>query len=295
MDRPVGRAIYTQMLNPRGGIESDLTAVRLADDHYRLTVGTAAIRRDMAWLHGHLGGARVRLSDRTAEVATLGLMGPQASALLNALGCDLSGLRYFHSMNAEITGIPVRATRLSYVGEHGFEISCTIRDVGRLWVVLAGAGAAPAGLYAQTSMRIEKRFLSFGHDMDGDTTPLDVGLGFAVGWGTEFIGRDALERQREEGAESRLVTLVLDDADANPIGDEPVLNGDQLIGKVTSAAFGHRLGRPCALALLSRPVCPESFETGGVVIAGAPCHAALSDGSAFDPDGLRMRPEADVT
>ena len=289
MDRPVGRAIYTQMLNDRGGIESDLTAVRLAGEHYRLTVGTSAIRRDMAWLLRHMDEARVRLTDRTAAVATLGLMGPEAGALLNALGCDLSGLGYFHSTETEIAGIPVRATRLSYVGEFGFEISCKMGDVSRLWVVLAGAGATPAGLYAQTSMRIEKRFLSFGHDMDGDTTPLDVGLGFAVGWDTDFIGRAALERQRDEGGSNRLVTLVLDDPDANPIGDEPVLYDGEMIGKVTSAAFGHRIGRVCALAYLSAEASVREGAGVEILIAGARCAAKPCFGAAFDPDGQRLR------
>ena len=150
----------------------------------------------------------------------------------------------------------------------------------------------PAGMYAQTSMRIEKRFLSYGHDMDTDTSPLEVGLGFALAWETDFIGRDALERQRDAGVQNRLVTLVLDDAMANPVGDEPVFLGDRIVGKTTSAAFGHRLGRPCALAFLSEGVeLAEGIELA-VSIAGQTATAVARTKAAFDPAGQRMRPGA---
>ena len=290
MDRSADRAIYTQMLNERGGIESDLTAVRLSETRYRLTVGTTSIRRDMSWLKRHLDGERVTLRDCTIEVATLGLMGPNSASIVTTLGAGaLRELGYFGSVEMEVAGIPVRASRLSYVGEAGWEISCDSNDVPRLWDLVVAAGAAPAGMHAQSSMRIEKRFLSYGHDMDTDTSPLDVGLGFAVGWDTEFIGRDAVLRKRDAGATNRLVTLVLEDADANPVGDEPVLQRGRIIGKTTSAAFGHRIGRPCALAFLGDAGRIAEGSEISVSIAGKRCAASVCLGPAFDPAGERKR------
>lgn len=290
MDRPVGRAIYTQMLNERGGIESDLTAVRLSQTRYRLTVGTTAIRRDMSWLKRHLDGERVTLRDCTTEVATLGLMGPDSASIAMALGAGaLRELGYFRSVETELAGVPVRAARLSYVGEAGWEVSCDASDVPRFWERFVAAGAEPAGMHAQSSMRIEKRFLSYGHDMDTDTSLLDVGLGFAVGWDTDFIGRDALSRLRDKGTENRLVTLVLEDAEANPIGDEPVFLEGGTIGKTTSAAFGHRIGRPCALAFLTRAGQVSDGAVASISIAGTAYAARVRTAAAFDPTGRRMR------
>ena len=290
MARPVGRVIYTQMLNERGGIESDLTVVRLSETSYRLTVGTTAIRRDMAWLRRHSVDANVTLTDRTVEIATIGLMGPQSASVLGAVDAgELVSLGYFRSDESEISGIPVRASRLSYVGEMGWEISCAAGDVARLWDALIGAGAEPAGMYAQTSMRIEKRFLSYGHDMDTDTTPLDVGLEFAIGWDTEFIGRAALRRQFEAGVRGNLVMLTLDDPQANPIGDEPVLMAGRIVGKTTSAAFGHRIGRPCAFAFIPADAYAGDDAEVTVRIAGQHFTAALERRAAFDPEGKRLR------
>ncbi len=288
MDREPGRAIYTQMLNDRGGIESDLTAVRLTETQFRLTVGTGAVLRDLSWIRDHMDGERVGVEDRTTEIATIGLMGPDAAEIAHSAGAeDLTDLGYFHSVETELVGTQVRATRLSYVGEPGWEISCAATDVARLWDLLTHSGAAPAGLYAQTSMRVEKRFLSYGHDIDADTTPLDAGLDFAIAWDTDFIGRTALMQQRDRGADCRVFLLELDDKAAYPIGEEPVFLGGRIIGKTTSAAFGHRIGKPLAIAHLSEPQPPGS--TVEIAIAGNRFAATILPGAAFDPSGARMR------
>jgi len=164
MDRPPGRAIYTSMLNERGGIESDLTAIRVQQNRYRLYVGTAAIKRDLAWLHRHrLADERVTITDVTDAYAVLGLMGPKSAAVANAVGADvLNELRYFQAGGAEIAGHPVLAARLSYVGEAGWEITCSTEHALAIYQALHQNGARPAGLFAQTSMRIEKGFLAYG-------------------------------------------------------------------------------------------------------------------------------------
>jgi glycine cleavage system aminomethyltransferase T/glycine/D-amino acid oxidase-like deaminating enzyme len=252
MTREAGRAIYTSMLNERGGFVEDLTAQRLTTNRYRLFVGSAAPARVMGWLRRHLGeDERVELSDETEAFAVLGLMGPEAARIARDLGvADLNNLRFFEHARAEIAGVSARAVRLSYVGEPGWEITCAAGDADRLYRAMAGAGAVPAGLNAQTSMRIEKRFLSMGHDIDADMTPIEAGLNFAVNWDSGFVGRDALLARRDKGPRSRVVSLIFDDPHVVPIGGEPVYRDDRVVGQTTSAAFGHRVGAPVAIATI---------------------------------------------
>ena len=292
MTRAPGRAIYTAMLNERAGFESDLTALRLSDESYRLYVGTAAVRRDLAWLSRHVeAGERVSLIDETADHAVLALMGPGAKSIVRALGADtIVALGYFRHGEDLLAGVPVRAVRLSYVGEHGWEMTCRTEDALKLYDALHEAGARAAGLYAQTSMRIEKRYLAMGHDLDADVTPLEAGLEFAVDWNKPFIGRDALERRRERGVATRLATLVLDDESAVPLGNEPVVLGGSIVGKTTSAAFGYRVGRPVALAYLE--IGGEGQIEGlriDVDIARERYSGTASLLAAFDPRGERLR------
>ncbi len=291
MDRAPGRAIYTSMLNARGGIESDLTAVRLAEDRYRLYVGTAAVRRDMAWLKRQLGDARVGLRDCTEELAVLGFMGPQSARIAAVLGAaELNELGYFAAGEAEVAGVPVHGVRMSYVGEQGWELSCKVQDARRLYQVLHEQGARPAGVFAQSAMRIEKRFLAYGHDLDTDISPLQAGLGFAVAWNTDFIGRDALLEQRDAHQACRIVSIVLDDEFAVPIGNEPVYSGSAIVGKTTSAAFGYRIGRPVALADIQSSEARREGACVEIDIARVRCAGRITLQAPFDPGGRRMRP-----
>ncbi|MGI9521958.1 MAG: GcvT family protein [Hyphomicrobiaceae bacterium] len=290
MDRPPGRAIYTAMLNEAGGMESDLTAVRLSDDHYRLYVGTTATRRDLSWLRRHVDDARVALTETTRDFAVMGLMGPDAAKIATAVGADnLNELSYFRSKQTEIAGCEVLGVRLSYVGEAGWELTCKAEEAPLIYDALQAQGARPSGSLAQTSMRIEKRFLAYGHDLDTDICPIESGLEFAVGWDTNFVGRDALLRKRDEGKENRLVSLVFDDAGAVPLGNEPVYLYDTIVGKTTSAAFGYRTGKPVAIADLLVPEARNSETRLLVDIAGQRFDACVRVGAAFDPTGERMR------
>ncbi|MDE0809796.1 MAG: FAD-dependent oxidoreductase [Alphaproteobacteria bacterium] len=253
MTRPAGCAIYTSMLNERGGFVEDLVVQRLTPSRYRLFVGAASPVRVLGWLRRHLGEAEnVELLDETEAFAVLGLMGPEAARIASDLGAgDLNGLRFFEHARMGIAGISTRAVRLSYVGEAGWEITCAAADAARLYLAIVEAGAVPAGLNAQTSMRIEKRFLSMGHDIDADMTPVEAGLSFAVNWDSEFIGRDALLARRYDGPGIRVVSLIFDDPDVVPIGGEPVYWGGRVVGQTTSAAFGYRVGAPVAIATIS--------------------------------------------
>ncbi len=287
MAKPPGRAIYTALLNERGGFESDITAQRLADDHYRLFVGSGAIKRDLAWLHRHKGAFRVTLSDSTERFATLALMGPQAARIADELGApELNELGFFRVGEAHMLGHHLRVARLSYVGEAGWEITCRAENAASLYGAMREAGARPAGLFAQTSMRIEKRYLAYGHELDSDVTPIEAGLEFAVAWQTDFIGREALLRRREAGIGHRMVTLLLEE-EAFPHGHEAILMMGEVVGETTSASFGYRIGRPLALAYVKAAI-PEGSEVE-INIAGSLTKARLTFFAAFDHKSARMR------
>ena len=293
MSRPPGRAVYTLMLNERGGIEGDLVAMRLGVEDYRLYVGTAAIKRDLAWLRRHLDpNEAVTLEDETEAHAVLAVTGPEAARVVDAAGArELLALGYFRHGKARIGGVAVHGVRLSYVGEAGWEITCPSDRAQPLYEALHEAGARPAGVLAQTSMRIEKRFLAYGHDIDTDTTPLEAGLGYTLRRDKDFLGRDALLRLEDRPPKQRMATIVLDDANAVPLGSEPVYLGDRIVGKTTSAAFGYRVGKPVALAMLDSERLSEApTQRVDIDIAGSRVAGGVTFEAAFDPRGARMRP-----
>ncbi len=290
VNRPPGSVIYTAMLNERGTFESDLTAQRIASDHYRLFVGTTAIKRDLAWLHRHRKDFDVALSDSTEDYATLALMGPRAAQIVAETGApELNDLGYFKVGPAHIAGKHVRAARMSYVGEAGWEITMKAENAGAVYDALVAAGAHPAGLYAQTSMRIEKGFCAMGHELDSDVTPIDAGLDFATRKSGGFVGADALSAKRASGTASRVVSLRFLDDTAVPLGHEPVHSNGQIVGQTSSAAYGFRVGAPIALAH-AEPLTDGQRVT--VDIAGIHYQAEVKRGPLFDPTGQRMRADA---
>jgi glycine cleavage system aminomethyltransferase T len=291
MDRAPGRVIYTVLLNAKGGILSDLTAIRIAEDHFRLTVGTAAIRRDLGWLTRYLvPGEKVTLSDVTDRYAVLGLMGPRAAGIATHLGGGrLNDLKYFGATETEFAGNPVLGARLSYVGEAGWELTCLAEDAPALAEAMIAAGAVPAGLFAQTSMRIEKRFLAYGHDIDTDTNPYQAGLEFALRKEGGYIGAEALDALPARKRQSRIFSILFEDNYAVPIGSEPVLLDGRIIGKTTSGSFGFRIGKPIALADLHDASDLTDTSTVQVDIAGILHECQIVSGAAFDPSGTRMR------
>jgi 4-methylaminobutanoate oxidase (formaldehyde-forming) len=301
---PPGRAVYTALLNERGGIEADLTVLRLTEASFLVVTGTAQVVRDAHWLRRHLEeGLYATVSDVTSAYAVLGVMGPKSRDLLRRLTpADLSNAAfpYFTWREIELGQALVRAARLSYVGELGWELyvpsefACHVYDA----VTAAGRdlGLADAGTEALASLRIEKAYRAWGHDIGPDDTPLEAGLGFAVKLDKPggFIGREALLRQREAGVGRRLVGLTLDDPEALPLGDEPILKGGAIAGQVTSAAFGHSLGRAVALGYLRLPVgtsAEEMIAQGDFMldIAGRQVSARPSLSPPWDPQGRRLR------
>ncbi|MGI9317763.1 MAG: GcvT family protein, partial [bacterium] len=291
MDRPPGSVIYTGMLNERGGFISDLTVQRIATDDYLLFVGTSAIKHDLVWLNSHVKpGERVRLINQTDELATVGLMGQESEALMASLGVDdVNTLGYFRHREYIVGGIPLRAARLSYVGECGWEFTCRSNDVSKLYDLLRSEGAQPAGLFAQTSMRVEKAYLSYGHDLDTDINPIDSGLDFAVDWNSDFIGKQALQVAQQAPLLKTRVSIMVNDPKANPIGNEPVYYDGQIVGQTTSAAFGFRVGCPVAIAYLKTEYFdhPEDLIVE-LDLAGNRAEGRVVVGAVFDPSGTRL-------
>jgi len=181
----------------------------------------------------------------------------------------------------------VRAARLSYVGEAGWEITCRAENAPAIYAALCEAGARPAGLFAQTAMRIEKGFCAMGHELDGDVTPIEAGLDFATRKSGGFIGAQALQRRREAGAGLRTYSLIIEDEAAVPLGHEPIYANGEIIGQTSSCAFGFRVGKPVALVHTRAPIADGTAVT--IDIARETFAAKLVTGPLFDPDGARMR------
>ena len=299
LNRKPGSVIYSAVLNEQGTFESDLTAQRISNEHYRLFVGTQAIKKDMAWFtRAAMGGASgslfdVAITDVTERYATIALMGPSALTISQTLGADTESIGYFQHAETTIAGVPVRAARLSYVGEAGWEITCKSTDVNAVYQALMDAGVRPAGLFAQTSMRIEKGFRAMGHELDSDVSPADVGLqGFTRKTGG-YLGCDANRAKENRPSAQRIVSLTFDDESVVPIGHEPVIVNNTIVGKTTSCAYGYRIDKPIAMAQVSRDI-RESAEVE-IDLAGSRCVARLSVRALFDSAGHRMKHEPSLT
>ncbi|MDX8535951.1 FAD-dependent oxidoreductase [Mesorhizobium sp. VK25A] len=305
MARDPGRVIYTALLDDRGCFQSDLTAQRIAEDEYVLYVNTNSVLRDLAWfLNRQHNDERVAIADVTEEFAVIGLMGPSSANVLSS-ACDgynpLGDLPFFSHRTFSLSGIDVRAARLSYVGEPGWEITVRTVDAPRLYRILRKSGQSseirPAGLIAQTSMRIEKGFLSFGHDITPDDTPVEAGLIHATKLrkNIDFIGRIALERRLKQRSDHHMVTILLDSGfEANPIGGEPIRINGGIRGRVTSASFGYRVKRPVCLGYLKGEVSELDGASVEVDIAGQCYPGRAQTAAAFDPSGRNLTPGARV-
>ncbi len=298
-----GRIVYTAMLNERGGFESDLTVTRLAGDAYLIVSGSAQTTRDLDWIRRHLPeGARATVSDVTDTYAVLGLMGPRSRELLARVsGADLGNGAFPFGTSREIVvdRATVRASRITYVGELGWELYVPVEKAAgvydALWRAGQDLGLRDAGYYAMESLRMEKAYRAWGREVTTDDTPWEAGLGAAVRLDkpVPFIGRDALLSRREQPLTKRLLAFVLEDEAALPWGDEPILRDGRVVGAVTSAAFGHTLGRAVAMGYVSDAsgVDERYIESGAFAldIAGdrVPARAGLA--APYDPRALRVK------
>jgi 4-methylaminobutanoate oxidase (formaldehyde-forming) len=300
---PAGRVVYTAMLNERGGFESDLTVTRLAADAYLVVTGSAQGTRDLDWIRRHLpAGARATVTEVTGAYAVLGLMGPRSRELLARVSdADLgpAAFPFLTSREIAIGQATARASRVTYVGELGWELYVPVEQAGLVYDELAEAGRdlglRDAGYYALDSLRMEKAYRAWGREVTIDDTPWEAGLGFAVRLDkpVPFLGREALLEQRERTLTKRLLIFVLEDEAALPWGDEPILCDGRVVGSVTSAAFGHTLGRAVAMGYFRDPGgVDEAYVAGGrfaVDVAGDRIPARAGLAAPYDPRALRVK------
>ena len=252
MDIAIGRIAYTQILNARGGVESDLTVQRHDSDNYLLIVGAGEVVRDLKRMRETKRAFRAEFTDVTSGYAILGLAGAQARAVLQATtNAPVPDLGRFHFAPVEIGLARGWAGRLSFTGEEGFELYIPSDMAMAAHEALVAAGATHAGLYASGSLRIESGFRAFGHELTPGTTPFEAGLGAFAAFGTGFVGEDALKAHHPE---RRIVSILFDDPDAIPIHDEPIYFDGQVVGQITSAAWSYRFGRSVALAMVRAPL-----------------------------------------
>jgi 4-methylaminobutanoate oxidase (formaldehyde-forming) len=282
-----GHAIYTQMLNPRGGIEADVTVTRFGD-RFRVTSGAATRWKDLAWVRRGARGFDVNIVDRSEDEAVIGVMG---SAARSILGAAVEGFAFGEVRRIEIAGQPLNATRVSFVGELGWELAVPMAGAEQVWRWLAAQGCTPLGHFALDGCRIEKGFKHWGHDLGPDITPLQAGLGFCVDWSKVFIGKAALQGEREDGLRKR---LLLFDLPEKPLilHDEPIWSGGRIVGLTTSGAMGPRTGMMLAFGLVEcagetrAQSLARSFE---IEVAGRRFKAVALAQPPYDPTGARMR------
>ena len=299
---PVGRITYTQMLNDRGGIECDLTAVRIAEDEYYIVTGTGFATHDFDWIARNIpDGMNAQLFDATSAWSTLSLMGPKARDILAAVTrADVSdaAFPFATARTIGIAGCPVRALRITYVGELGWELHLPVEYAATVYGALHRAGAAHglrnAGYRAIETLRLEKGYRAWAADIGPDHTPDEAGLGWAVKLrkNTPFRGREAVAAQRASGVNKMLATFT---ADASVIlsGRETIYRDGRRVGWLSSAGYGHSIGRSIGMGYVRNPDgLDRDYVLGGryeleVASERVPCEVTLEP--LYDPAMKRVR------
>jgi glycine cleavage system T protein len=299
IDVAPGRMVYTQWLNERGGIEADLTVTRLSETLFLIVTGAETETKDFNWLRRHIdAGKHCVLTNVSSGLGVLSVMGPLARELLQSLTPqDLSDAAFPFATRQEIElGYAlVRASRITYVGELGWELYVPTEFMVGVYdeIVAAGPqhGLVHAGYHALNSLRIEKAYRHFGHDITDEDTPWEAGLGFAVKLDKPggFIGREALVRQRETGIAKRLVQFQLRSPEPLLYHNEPIWRGDAIVGFVRSGMYAHTLGAAVGLGYVTDAaggIEPDAYE---IEVAGVRQAALASLRPLYDPKNERIR------
>jgi len=305
MDVAAGTITYTHWLNERGGIEADLTVTRLDERRFLVVSAAATTHKDLDWLARNIDpDAACSVTDVTGQWAVFGIMGPASRTFLEPLvrtSLADADFPFGHSREAEIGYAPVRLTRVTYVGELGWEVYVPVEMAMPTFDRLLEAGKAHglklAGLHALDSCRIEKKFLHFGHDVADEDTPLEAGVGFvcAMDKAVPFIGHDAIGRQKESGAhlKKRLVQFVLEDPEPLLWHHEPIVRGNKCVGYLTSGNYGHTLGAAVGLGYVRHEEAVSADWLAGqrwsIEVGGERFSATAGLRAAYDPTGERMR------
>ena len=301
--RPVGAITYTQLCNRRGGIEADLTVCRIAEDKFYLVTGTGFAVRDFDWIARHIpDGARVELTEVTSAFCVLGLMGPRSRDVLSSIVAeDLSNEAFPFATAQELVlaGAVVRALRVTFVGELGWELhipaesACAVYDL--LLQTGKSHGIVNAGYRAIESLRLEKGYRIWGADLSSDYTPLEAGLAWAVKLKTDipFHGREALEKQRGEPLRKRLAFFTVEDLSVILLGRETIYRNGQRVGWLSSGGFGYSVGMGIGMGYVRHENgVDRDFLTSGayeleVACQRVPCKMHLRP--LYDPTSKRVK------
>lgn len=304
IDVEPGRVVYTQWLNEAGGIEADLTVTRLAERQFLVVTSVGSHIHDLAWLQTHIGDdEHCTVTDLTPGLPMLGVMGPGARALLaEASGADLSNeaFPFGSSREIEIGYAVVRAQRITYVGELGWELyipaDTALHVFDRLTALGARHGMRLAGFHALNACRTEKGYRHWGHDIGIDDTPMEAGLSFTCAWDKPggFLGREALLRKKAGGVPNRrLLQFRLDDPDALLVHEEPIFADGEPVGVTTSGMYGHRVQASLGMGYVRRPhavtaewIAATRFEIG---VGDRRIGARAQLGAWYDPGNERIR------
>jgi sarcosine dehydrogenase len=301
--KPAGRLTYTQMLNSRGGIECDLTVARLKEDLFYLVTGTGFRTHDASWISSHIPeNCEAHLVDVTEEWGTLSLMGPNSREILSGLtDSDLSNesFPFGHVREIEIANTPVRALRLTYVGELGWELHMPIAAAGEVFDALIAAGEPmdlrPAGYRAIESLRLEKGYRAWGSDITPNDSPFEAGLGWAVklSRNIDFVGRKAIERKRSQPLKKRLAGFTVDDPNIILLGRETILRDGEFAGYLSSGGFGYTIRKPIGYGYLrhmegvdERWISKGTYE---LIVAGERVPAQVWMEPMYDPELVRVK------
>ncbi len=303
IDVPLGKVVYTQILNERGGIEADVTVTRMDRDQFYIVDACASQVRTFHWLKNQIkANEQAYLTDMTSAFVILGVMGPQSRALLSRLTeADLGNAAFPFATSQEIdfAYAQVRATRITYVGELGWELNIPTEFAVRIYDALVTEGEAynlaHCGYHALNSLRIEKGYRHWGHDITDEDTPIEAGLGFAVNFkkAVAFNGRAVLAQQKQEGVKKRLVMFTLEDEQALLYHNEPIWRNDQIKGHLVSGMFGHTVGRAIGLGYVTDQeiVTTDYIKFGRyeIEVAGERIPARASLKPFYDPGNQRVK------
>jgi len=255
----VGQAQYTLLCHEQGGVVDDLIAYRLEPSVFLLVVNASRIAADWHWIETH-ADAPVVLENQSDATGMIAVQGPAAAQLLPAF----ADLPAFHSRPGQVAGVTCRVARTGYTGEDGFELLCAAADTEQLWQHFVAAGAAPCGLGARDTLRLEACLPLYGHELTEQTTPLEAGLGRWVAFDKgEFMGRAVLAKQKEKGVNRRLIAFRMPPGSPPPRAQYAIWSGGQRVGEVTSGAPSPSLGVGIGLGYVAAGVTQIEIEIRG--------------------------------
>ncbi|MDQ0997344.1 sarcosine dehydrogenase [Phyllobacterium ifriqiyense] len=303
VSRPAGRLTYTQLLNTRGGIECDLTVARLAEDKFYIVTGTGFRTHDFAWIRDHIGqGLDAELTDITENYGTLSLMGPMARKVLaKVTSADVSNsaFPFGHVREIEIAGTIIRALRITYVGELGWELHVPLAATGAVFDALMSAGEEfgirPVGYRAIESLRLEKGYRAWGSDITPNDSPFEAGLGWAVKLrkNTDFIGRAPSEIINAKPLKKCLAAFTVADSNVVLLGRETILRNGVFAGYLTSGGFGYTIGKPVGYGYVRNDegVTGDFLREGKyeLIIANERFAAELHIEPLYDPQNVKVK------